>query len=60
MKLTQAGCSKERKLVEMNQVIYVLGYSISLSADGMTLAIGSYWDDENRLNSGQVRVFTME
>lgn len=33
------------------------GYSISLSADGTIVAIGSPFNDESDLNSGQVRVF---
>ncbi len=35
-------------------------FSLSLSADGKTVAIGSYLNDDNGTNSGQVRVFTME
>eukprot|EP00579_Thalassiosira_antarctica_P005588 CAMPEP_0201901960 /NCGR_PEP_ID=MMETSP0902-20130614/54708_1 /ASSEMBLY_ACC=CAM_ASM_000551 /TAXON_ID=420261 /ORGANISM="Thalassiosira antarctica, Strain CCMP982" /LENGTH=885 /DNA_ID=CAMNT_0048435945 /DNA_START=53 /DNA_END=2708 /DNA_ORIENTATION=- len=33
------------------------GYSVSLSADGKTVAIGSLWNDGNGDRSGQVRVF---
>jgi hypothetical protein len=36
------------------------GVSVSLSADGKTVAIGSFWNDDNGLNSGQVRVFVVE
>jgi len=34
-----------------------LGYSVSLSADGLTLAIGAYLNDGNGTNAGHVRVF---
>lgn len=33
------------------------GYSVSLSADGLTLAIGAHLNDENGYNSGHVRVY---
>ena len=33
------------------------GYSVSLSADGKTVAIGSMKNDENGVNSGHARVF---
>jgi len=36
------------------------GESVSLSADGNTVAIGSIWNDDNGDNSGHVRVFVME
>ena len=36
------------------------GVSVSLSADGKTVAIGSFWNDDNGLDSGHVRVFVVE
>jgi hypothetical protein len=36
------------------------GYSVSLSADGNTVAIGSPWNDDNGSLSGHVRVFVLE
>ena len=36
------------------------GVSVSLSANGTTVAIGSYGNDDNGDGSGQVRVFAME
>jgi hypothetical protein len=36
------------------------GVSISLSADGKKVAIGSDWNDDNGATSGHVRVFVME
>jgi len=36
------------------------GESVSLSADGKKVAIGSAWNDDNGDNSGHVRVFVME
>jgi hypothetical protein len=33
------------------------GYSVSISADGNTIAIGAYLNDRNGSNSGQTRVF---
>jgi hypothetical protein len=33
------------------------GYSVSLSSDGSIVAIGSIFNDENGINSGQVRIF---
>jgi hypothetical protein len=36
------------------------GLSVSLSADGQTVSIGSGWHDDNEADSGHVRVFTME
>ena len=33
------------------------GHSVSLSSDGTTLAIGSYENDDNGVNSGHVRVY---
>ena len=33
------------------------GMSVSLSADGRTVAIGSDWNDDNGEKSGHVRVF---
>ena len=33
------------------------GYSVSLSADGRTVAIGSIWNNDNGEKSGHVRVF---
>jgi hypothetical protein len=33
------------------------GYSVSLSADGYTVAIGAYGNDDNGNNSGHVRVY---
>jgi len=35
------------------------GYSISLSADGLTVAIGAPFNDGNGSNSGQVRVYKL-
>lgn len=35
------------------------GSSISLSADGQTLAIASQWNDDNGENSGHVRIFSI-
>ncbi len=36
------------------------GFSVSLSADGNTVAIGSRGNDDNGDNSGHVRVFVLE
>ena len=36
------------------------GFSVSLSADGNTVAIGSPGNDDNGDNSGHVRVFVLE
>ena len=36
------------------------GWSVSLSADGKTVAIGSYRNDDNGKDSGHVRVFITE
>ena len=36
------------------------GWSVSLSGDGKTVAIGSYLNDDNGDNSGHVRVFVVE
>ena len=36
------------------------GYSMSLSADGNKVAIGSPYNDDNGVDSGQVRVFVFE
>ncbi len=36
------------------------GFSVSLSADGKSVAIGSYGNDDNGTDSGHVRVFAME
>jgi hypothetical protein len=36
------------------------GWSVSLSANGMTVAIGCHENDDNGDGSGQVRVFAME
>ena len=36
------------------------GHSVSLSADGRTVAIGAYMNDGNGLYSGHVRVYTYE
>jgi hypothetical protein len=36
------------------------GASVSLSADGMTVAIGSPWNAENGVESGQVRVYRID
>ncbi|MEL6552022.1 MAG: DUF4347 domain-containing protein [Cyanobacteria bacterium J06621_11] len=33
------------------------GYSVSLSADGQIMAVGSRFNDDNGLNSGHVRIF---
>jgi hypothetical protein len=33
------------------------GYSVSLSADGSTVAIGAIGNDDNGLNSGHVRIY---
>ena len=33
------------------------GYSVSLSGDGLTVAIGAPYNDENGQNSGQVRIY---
>jgi hypothetical protein len=33
------------------------GYSVSISSDGATLAIGAFSNDENGINSGSVRVY---
>lgn len=38
----------------------LLGWGISLSADGRTLAVGSPWNDSNGGNSGIVRVYNIE
>ncbi|MBK8965971.1 MAG: choice-of-anchor D domain-containing protein [Lewinellaceae bacterium] len=35
------------------------GYSVSLSADGQTVAIGEHFNADNGINSGQVRVFKL-
>jgi hypothetical protein len=35
------------------------GQSVSLSADGNTVAIGSPWNDDNGGYSGHVRVFAL-
>jgi hypothetical protein len=37
-----------------------LGFSVSLSADGTKVAIGSYGNDDNGDGSGQVKVLAME
>jgi Secretion system C-terminal sorting domain/FG-GAP repeat len=34
------------------------GWSVSISSDGSSVAIGSLWNDGNGKNAGQVRVFT--
>ena len=36
------------------------GYSVSLSADGFTLAVGAYGNDGNGSNSGHVRIFSFD
>eukprot|EP00581_Thalassiosira_minuscula_P018933 CAMPEP_0183721078 /NCGR_PEP_ID=MMETSP0737-20130205/13492_1 /TAXON_ID=385413 /ORGANISM="Thalassiosira miniscula, Strain CCMP1093" /LENGTH=828 /DNA_ID=CAMNT_0025951047 /DNA_START=265 /DNA_END=2751 /DNA_ORIENTATION=- len=36
------------------------GFSISVAADGRTVAVGSPWDDTNGHRSGNVRVFKIE
>ncbi|KAL3806373.1 hypothetical protein ACHAXA_004576 [Cyclostephanos tholiformis] len=36
------------------------GYSVSLSADGTKVAIGSPWNNDNGINSGHVRVFAWD
>ena len=36
------------------------GWSVSLSADGKMVAIGSSWNDDNGDDSGHVRVFVVE
>lgn len=36
------------------------GFAVSLSADGKSVAIGSYGNDDNGTDSGHVRVFAME
>ena len=36
------------------------GTSVSLSSDGMTVAIGAYWNDGNGTNSGHVRIYTWD
>ena len=36
------------------------GWSVSLSADGKSVAIGSHWNVGNGDKSGQVRVFNIE
>jgi len=36
------------------------GLSVSLSADGNTVAVGSPWNDDNGNGSGHVRVFVLE
>ena len=36
------------------------GYSVSLSADGTTVAIGAPFNDANGSNSGHVQIFTFE
>ena len=33
------------------------GYSVSLSSDGLTVAIGAYYNGGNGINSGHVRIF---
>merc|ERR1719491_2849502 len=33
------------------------GYSVSISADGMTVAVGAIGNDDNGSNSGHVRLF---
>ncbi len=35
------------------------GYSISISADGMTVAIGAHFNDGNGSNAGQIRVYKL-
>eukprot|EP00956_Cyclotella_meneghiniana_P011961 scaffold16868_cov28-Cyclotella_meneghiniana.AAC.1 len=35
------------------------GYSVSISADGTTVAIGAYANDGNDTNSGHVRVYKL-
>lgn len=35
------------------------GYSVSLSSDGMTVAIGAAFNDDNGIDSGHVRVYNM-
>ena len=37
-----------------------LGYSVSLSGDGKTLAVGADTNDGNGANSGHVRVYRMD
>ena len=52
--------------VQLGQSIYgesatdLLGWSVSLSADGETLVVGSPWNDNNGSNSGCVQVFKVE
>ena len=36
------------------------GYSVSLSTDGFTLAVGAYGNDGNGSNSGHVRIFSFD
>jgi hypothetical protein len=36
------------------------GYSVSLSSDGSTVAIGAYYNDGNGTNAGHVRVYNLE
>ena len=35
------------------------GYSVSLSADGSTVAIGAFWNRDNGVFSGHVRVYAL-
>lgn len=37
-----------------------LGWSVSLSADGSTVLIGSVWNDDSGENSGHVKVFSIK
>ena len=57
---SESGWKQKGKDIDGEAAYDYSGDSVSLSADGNTVAIGSGWNDDNGDKSGHVRVFVMK